>query len=141
MNSFPGSINYDFYDETDTPPEQIPAVYVNAFLDMGNGSWDTFDRVLATEELRANGMQLDLTFSTAESRAGLVRALFGSSSSQLICVPIHGEVIIETISNNDMATKNFTTLDACRTQFVSNYQATSERAIQNVSPYRGFIDE
>ena len=86
-------------------------------------------------------MDLQLLFYTAESRAGLVRIIFGSSNSTLICIPIDGDSVSEQISNNDMATNNFTTLDACRTQFVSNYQATSERNIRNNSPYRGLIDE
>lgn len=140
-SSLPSSINYDFYDETDTPPEQIPAAYIDAFLDLGKGGWESVEKIFASEELRKNGMQLDLFFFTAQQRVGLVRVLFGSSSSQLFCVPIDGEVVGELISNNDMATNNFTTLDACRTQFVSNYQATSERTLPNSSPYRGRLDE
>jgi hypothetical protein len=141
VSSLPSSINYDFYDEVDTPPEQIPAAYINAFLELGKGGWETVEKILSSGELRTNNAQLDFYFYTAENRVGLVRALFGSSNSTLICVPIDGEVISEQISNNDMETSNFTTLDACRTQFVSNYQATSERTINNISPYRGLIDE
>ena len=141
VSSLPSSINYEFYDEVDTPPEQIPAAYINAFLDLGNGGFETIEKVISSEELRTSGMDLQLLFYTAESRAGLVRIIFGSSNSTLICIPIDGDSVSEQISNNDMATNNFATLDACRDQFVSNYQATSERNIRNNSPYRGLIDE
>jgi len=140
-NNFPTSINYDFYDEIDTPPEQIPAAYIDAFLALGTGGWNTFDIILATESLRNTDVQVDLSFRTTEGRSGLVRAIIGRNSSLLICVPIDGEVVSESISNADMASKNYTILDACRTQLIPTYQATTERTISNKSPYRGFLDE
>ena len=86
-------------------------------------------------------MQVDLSFYTTEGRGGLVRAYIGRTSSVLVCVPIDGEVVSESISNADMASKNYTILDACRTQLTPTYQATTERPLRNKSPYRGFIDE
>lgn len=140
-NNFPTSINYDFYDEIDTPPDQIPAAYIDAFLALGTGGWNTFDTILSTESLRNTNVEVELFFITTEGRAGLVSAFIGRTSSVLVCVPIDGEAVSESISNADMASKNYTILDACRTQLTPTYQATTERSIRNKSPYRGFIDE
>ncbi len=140
-NNFPAAIDYDWYDEIDTPPEQIPAAYIDAFLALGTGGWDSFDKILSTESLRNTNVQVDLTFYTAEKRGGLVTAYIGGSSSTLICVPIDGDVVGESVSNSDMANKNYTILDACREQLTQNYQATTEATISNKSPYRGYLDE
>ena len=86
-------------------------------------------------------MEVELFFITTEGRAGLVSAFIGRTSSVLVCVPIDGEAVSESISNADMASKNYTILDVCRTQLTPTYQATTERSIRNKSPYRGFIDE
>jgi len=147
-SQFPDSINYYNYDEVDTPPEQIPQSYINAFLALGSGGWDTINKVLANDpsgnpnSLWASGMRMDYRFTNTEGRNGAVIIDFGPSQARIYCFPIDGEADAELVTHSDMIAGNFTVLDNCKTQLTRSYQATSERdPIKNRSPYRGTIDD
>ena len=150
--NFPESINYYNYDEIDTPPEQIPQSYVDAFLALGSGGWDTVDKVLTQETrntadtLWSNGMLMMFSFySRDQRRLGLVFADFGITKVGIYCFPVDGESVSQSVPYKDgetIAELASATLDVCRNQMTSTYEPISEiDPIKNMSPYRGVIDD
>lgn len=148
VSSFPYAIDYYSYSDTNPPPEQIPAAYINAFLELGSGGWETINKILSNDiranqnSLWANGAGLQYLFCHAEGTCGFVFAFFGLSNTTIICQPIDGDQLQEVISHVDMIAGNFNTLDACKIQLTSDYQPIrSTSPLLNRSPYRGVIND
>ena len=144
--NFPDSINYYNYDEVDTPPEQIPESYISAFLALGSGGWDTVNKVLADTDpinsLWENGMLMVYVFANKDGRQGSVFVTFGLSNTTIVCIPIDGEYLEESVNHADTNAGNLTTLEICKTQLTRTYEPISERTqFANTSPYRGVIDD
>ena len=148
VNAFPNEIDYYSYSDTNPPPEQIPAAYIDAFLALGEGGWETVNKILSNDivgnsnSLWADGAVLQYFFCHSTGQCGQVLAFFGIFNTEIICQPIDGELLQENISSRDMLEGNFNTLDLCKEQLTSSYQPIrSVSPLANMSPYRGVIDD
>jgi hypothetical protein len=81
-------------------------------------------------------------FANKDGRQGSVFVTFGLSNTTIVCIPIDGEYLEESVNHADTNAGNLTTLEICKTQLTRTYEPISERTqFRNRSPYRGAIDD
>jgi len=142
FEQLPYAIDYDFYDEVDAPPTQVPQSYVNMFLAMGNGGWDSFDKVIFDGDFYTQeGTSIYLDYQNTEGRSGYVYisfSIYGNHTAT--CDPIDADSSSGVFVWGDMDSLN-AIINDCRTELTSNYTATSTPTYRNKSPYRGYIND
>ena len=139
FENIPYYINYEFYDDEDLPPTQLPQSYINTFIQLGSGGWSSFDKLISEGQFFSSYTTFYMEFRGLDFGFGYVYVDLSNGSALATCKPIDGDTVTESISWSDIASSNI--FDTCRTQLVSTYTPTSEKTYRAKSPYRGYINE
>ena len=142
FNNLPYAVNYEFYDDEDPPPVQIEQSYIDLFLAIGDGGWDSFDQIIFDERFDSQGSSIYLDYTNKEGMFGFIYIIFNpySSSDYAVCSPIDAESAQGNFTANDIESLN-SIIDNCRTELTSSYTPTSTPNYSNKSPYRGIIND
>ncbi len=142
FDGLPYAIDYEYYDDEDPPPAQLQQSYIDMFIAIGDGGWNSFDEIIFDSRFYSElGTSIYLSYLSNEGRRGYVYIVFDLISSHTAtCDPIDAETTSGAFTWGDIDSLN-AIINNCRTELRNSYTPTSTPAYANKSPYRGFIDD
>ena len=142
FENLPYAIDYDFYDDEDPPPVQLEQSYIDMFIDIGDGGWNSFDQIIFDEKFDSQGTSIYLNYRNSEGREGYIYIVFDptTENDSATCDPIDAEPTSGNFTYNDTESLN-SIINDCRTELTSSYTPTSTPTYSNKSPYRGVIND